>query len=391
MRWIWIPSVGVLLACHAVGHTTQSPQPGDPQQAPTVLDTPVDFSGSRGATIDPAQLDEIRIGLFAPTDSGNPVGGPMYRAAQLAVEQVNANGGFAGVPLRIVTRWDDDPWRGGAKQMIKLVYADSVWAVIGSVSGDATHIAEQVIAKAWLPLLSPVSADPTLTYIRIPWMFRLPPNDQAQAETIVSDGLQELSLEKVGLITSVDHDGRIFAEEMLDQMHAVEAPPAFHLELSPTNVDLAEIVRRARSFDPDGIVVRMPLVATFSLLDELQSGGVSIPVLLPWIPGVQLSDLTKHYGGEILYVQPFSGADNPGYSAFARAYMQRFGAEPTPSAAYTYDAVNLLVQALTEGGINRAALRDAIANSSGYRGAAGTIAWDNAGGNQGRPVLVRRR
>ncbi len=391
MRWIWIPSVGVLLACQAVGHTTQSPQPGDLQRPPTVLDTPVDFSGSRGATIDPAQLDEIRIGLFAPTDSGNPVGGPMYRAAQLAVEQVNANGGFAGIPLRIVTRWDDDPWRGGAKQMIKLVYADSVWAVIGSVSGDATHIAEQVIAKAWLPLLSPVSADPTLTYIRIPWMFRLPPNDQAQAETIVSDGLQELSLEKVGLITSVDHDGRIFAEEMLDQMHAVEAPPAFHLQLSPTNVDLAEIVRRARSFDPDGIVVRMPLVATFSLLDELQSGGVSIPVLLPWIPGVQLSDLTKHYGGEILYVQPFSGADNPGYSAFARAYMQRFGAEPTPSAAYTYDAVNLLVQALTEGGINRAALRDAIANSSGYRGAAGTIAWDNAGGNQGRPVLVRRR
>ncbi len=283
------------------------------------MDTPVDFSGSRGATIDPAQLDEIRIGLFAPTDSGHPIGGPMYRAAQLAVEQVNANGGFAGIPLRIVTRWDDDPWRGGAKQMIKLVYADSVWAVIGSVSGDATHIAEQVIAKAWLPLLSPVSADPTLTYIRIPWMFRLPPNDQAQAETIVSDGLQELSLEQVGLITSVDHDGRIFAEEMLDQMYAVEAPPAFHLELSPTNVDLAEIVRRARSFDPDGIVVRMPLVATFSLLDELQSGGVSIAVLLPWIPGVQLSDLAKRYGGEILYVQPFSGADNPGYAAFARA------------------------------------------------------------------------
>ena len=391
MRWIWIPSVGVLLACHAVGHTTQSPQPGDPQQAPTVMDTPVDFSGSRGATIDPAQLDEIRIGLFAPTDSSHPVGGQMYRAAQLAVEQVNASGRFGGVPLRIVTRWDDDPWRGGSKQMIKLVYEDSVWAVIGSVNGEATHIAEQVITKAWLSLVSPVSADPTLTYIRIPWMFRLPPNDQAQAETIVSDGLQELSLAKVGLITSTDHDGRIFAEEMLDQMHAVEAPPVFHLELSPTNVDLAEIVRRALSFDPDGIVVRMPLVATFSLLDELQSGGVSIPVLLPWIPGLQLSDLAKRYGGEILYVQPFSGADNPGYAAFARAYMQRFGVEPTPSAAYTYDAVNLVVRALTEGGINRAALRDAIANSSGYRGATGTIVWDNAGGNQGRPVLVRRR
>jgi ABC-type branched-subunit amino acid transport system substrate-binding protein len=386
MRRLWIPSVGFLFACHAAGHTTRSPEPDDQRQVPSVLDTPVDFSGSRGATLDPTKLSEIRIGLFAPTDENHPVGSSMYKAAQLAVEQVNDRGGLAGVPLRIVTRWDSDPWRGGSKQMIKLVYEDSVWAVIGSVSGEGTHIAEQVITKAWLPLLSPVSADPTLTYIRIPWMFRLPPNDQAQAEVLVRDGLQALSLEKVGLITSTDHDGRVFAEEILDEMHSNVGAPVFHFELSLANIDIEEIALRVQSFRPEGVIVRLPAAATFALLRRLRQHGVSVPVLLPWIPGVRLSELTQHYDGDIRYVLPFSDVANSRYPQFAKDYNSRYGVDPTPSAAYTYDAVNLIVRSLELSGLSRSGLRDAIAGRD-YQGVTGRITWDNAGGNKGRPIL----
>jgi branched-chain amino acid transport system substrate-binding protein len=385
MRWIWTPCAWLFVACNAVSPSTQTPEPEDREPVPTVLDTPVDFSGSRGATTDPAQLHEIRIGLFAPTENDHPVGAPMYRAAQLAIEQINANGGFRGVPLRIMTRWDNDPWRGGSKQMIKLVYEDSVWAAIGSVDGTATHIAEQVIAKAWVPLLSPVSADPTLTYVRIPWMFRLPPDDQAQAETIVSDGLQVMSLNKVGLITSTDHDGRVFAEEMLDQMQAGRVPPVFHFEVSPASNDMDEIARRALSFSPEGIVLRLSSPMTLALLDRLRR-DVSLSVFLPWTPGLLQQDLEGSYNGRILCVQPFSPSD-PGHSRFAAEYRIRYGVNPTPGAAYTYDAVYLIARSLEQSGLNRAKLRDAIAAVGSYTGVTGAIRWDNAGGNEARPVL----
>jgi len=387
MRWMWTPYVLLFVACNAAGPTTQSPEPED-RPVPTVLDTPVDFSGSRGPTTDPTQLDEIRIGLFAPTDNDDPVGVPMYRAAQLAIERINANGGFRHVPFRIVTRWDNDPWRGGSKQMIKLVYEDSVWAVIGSVDGTATHIAEQVITKAWLPLLSPVSADPTLTYIRIPWMFRLPPDDHAQSETIARGGLRELALRKVGLITATDHDGRIFAEDMIDQMQAAEVPPVFHFQVSLATIDFDEIVSRAQSFDPDGIVLRLPPVATLTLLDRLRDAGVAVPLLLPWIPGLRRQDLHGRYDGQVLCVEPFPDLNSPSYVRFAAAYRDRYGEEPTPSAAYTYDAVNLIVRSLEESGLNRPKLRDVVSGSSGYTGVTGTVRWDNAGGNEARPVLT---
>ncbi|KPJ94296.1 MAG: hypothetical protein AMS18_03940 [Gemmatimonas sp. SG8_17] len=390
MRWIWITSVAVFFACQTLGHTPQYRGTTTPNRQPTVLDTPVEFSGWRGATTDPTRLDEIRIGLFAPVGGDDPVGTAMYEAAQLAIEEVNAIGGFAGVPLRLMTRWDDDPWRGGSKQMIKLVYEDSVWAVIGSVSGEATHIAEQVITKAWVPLLSPASADPTLTFIRIPWMFRLPPDDEAQAEIIFADGLREFALTNVGLITSTDHDGRIFAEQMLDRLNVAAAPPVFHFQLPANTIDYDDIVLRGKSFDPDAVVIRVPPSETLALLDQMRRNGVTIPVLIPWVPGLRHADLETHYGNAVFSVQPFSSFKGSRHSVFVKAYRDRYGHDPTPTGAYTYDAVNLIVRSLNKSGLNRSKMRDAIVGSSGYEGVSGAIRWDNAGGNKAQPSLVGR-
>jgi branched-chain amino acid transport system substrate-binding protein len=163
--------------------------------------------------------------------------------------------------------------------------------------------------------------------------------------------------------------------------------PAFHFEIAP-NGDLAALAARALSFQPGAVIVRVPLSGMPDLLDQLSGTGMRVPLLVPWIPGLAPSALTSHYGGDILAVRPFPELNNPAYAAFGRAYRARYGSESTPSAAYGYDAVNLLVGALETSGLNRAALRDAIAARSGFVGATGTIAWDNAGGNRAEPVLL---
>ena len=359
----------------------QADMPSPALLPPGVLDTPVEFDGWRGTTVSPAGLTEVRIGLFAP-DSGGA-----FKGASLAVEQVNATGGLHGTPLRIVARWSDNPWSGGAREMVRLVYGDSVWAVLGSVDGNVTHIAEQVVTKAWLPLLATGSADPTLTYIRIPWIFRLPPDDEAQAEVLVRDGVIARSLSHVGLITSTDHDGRTFAKSLLERLRSQDVTPAFHLQLAP-NGDVGAIVPRVRAFSPGAIIVRLPPSLLPALLDQLSGAGLRVPVLLPWIPQLSPSALASHYAGDVLAIQPFGEADNAAYAAFDRAYRARYGCDPTPVAAYSFDAVHLLVHALEASGLNRPALRDAIAAATGFIGAAGTITWDNAGGNRAEPVLL---
>ena len=393
MRLHWVPFLTILVACQTTNPTAQSSVSNEPQPVPSVLDTPVEFAGPESSRANPAALGEIRIGLFAPTSPEHLVGRSMFDGAKLAIEQFNASGSFNGVPLRLKRRWDDDPWRGGSKEMIKLVYEDSVLAVIGSVDGAATHIAEQVVTKAWLPLLSPVSADPTLTYIRIPWMFRLPPDDEEQATVLLRDGIVANSLLNVGLITSTDHDGRIFGGEMSERMSAASAPPAFHLRVSPSDFDFEATVERIISFGPGAVVARLPARAMAGLLDSFEADALEVPVLIPWVPGLQPSDLMGRYSGPIFYLSPFSDIENRQYEVFSRAYSERFGRAPTPSAAYTYDAVNLLIRSVrlvVEGGdvgLTRTALRDGLADLDGHVGVTGPVSWDNAGGNQTEPVL----
>ena len=70
---------------------------------------------------------QIPVGYFGPADPDHPVGGALWRGAQLAVEQVNQTGGYRGTPYKLVPAWDENPWSGGASVVVRLAYQEEVW------------------------------------------------------------------------------------------------------------------------------------------------------------------------------------------------------------------------------------------------------------------------
>jgi branched-chain amino acid transport system substrate-binding protein len=351
-----------------------------------VLDQPAEFSGPKGINPNDALLNEVRIGLFLPRDSLNNGGQSLLNAATLAIDELNFTGGYKGIPYRLINRWSSDPWGAGSKEMIKLVYQDSVLAVIGSINGIETHIAEQIATKAWLPLLSPISADPTLTYIRIPWIFRLPPEYKAQSEVLVREGVKLGKMEKIGLITANNHDGRIFAEDLNDVLSKNQIWPIFHFEVSRTDFEDYTIVQRILSFNPYSIIICLSKENILKLLSELENHTPKIDIFIPWIPGLDYDEITNYYRGKMHYIEPFQRSANPEYEKFASKYYSRYGSKPTFGAAYTYDAAYILAGALQKSGLNRARLREYISMMENFHGVTGNISWDNGGGNKAQPI-----
>jgi ABC-type branched-subunit amino acid transport system substrate-binding protein len=374
LLWLFI------LMCWITGLPAQNNSDSSIQDNPVgILDTPAYFSGPENAVLNSADHDAVKIGLFMPLAGNEPV----INAAHLAVTHLNRSGGYRGIPFSVIRRWATDPWGAGSLEMIRLIYEDRVHAVIGSVDGAATHVAEQIVNKAWVPLLSPISADPTLNYINIPWIFRLPPGFKTQAELLVKDGIDELQLKKIGLITSNDHDGRIFADDMLDILKLHRLNPVFHFELPPENLNTSLIINRVRQFSPQGLITHLPPRQMACLLAALNSEFPQIYVFCPWIPGFD----PHEYGDNVKYISPFDSANNDAYTVFKKEYMNTFGKVPTAGAAYTYDAFHLLAYAFEAGGLSRKALPDAIAHKIDYCGVTGRFNWDNGGGNRGNPVL----
>jgi len=361
-----------------------------PIQAPyrKMLDKPLRYTGPESMSAVVSELDEIRIGLFAPGDPGNLVVREMIRGASLAVEEANRVGGYKGKPFRIVHRRVSDPWAAGSKAMIDLVYKDRVWAVVGGPSSDTTHIAEQVCTKARVPLLSPVSSDPSLTHIRIPWIFRLPPDLQIQAECLLSHPGVFEPKKRVGLLTSTDLEGRLAAIELKKAMEAKHIPPIFHFTVDPNSVDIPQIVSRIQSFNPDGLVLRLPAERLIELVLMFEQKKVSVDLFIPWIPELSGDPSFQTHKGNITQVLPYIPKNDYGPSiSFQKLYERCFSNSPTPCTMFTYDAVKMIVQGIETVGLSRVGLRNAIAEMSGFEGAAGLYHWDNGGGSTMVPFV----
>ena len=346
-----------------------------------MLDDPVAFSGTE-SLYSTGEEAEYCIGVFAPEDHD------LVRGVELAVDQANAAGGVNGKSVRIVRRWADDPWGAGSKEVIRMVFEDRVWAVIGGPDGETTHVAQQVATKAHLPLIAPVSSDPSLTHTRVPWIFRLPPDDAAQAGMLVKDGLVPQGLEAVGVLVSADHDGRTFAAEIKAAMEQDEMPPVFELAVDRDLHDPGSLADRVKSFAPDGLVMRLQPDAARRMLTALRSVGVDCPIFLPWIPGLRLGEFPPSYAGPIIDIAPFKPPQQCGpYLKLMRAGIRRHGARPTAATVYGFDAANLLIEALRRHAGGRADLQQQLTKLSGYWGASGPVRWDNGGGNTAPPVL----
>jgi ABC-type branched-subunit amino acid transport system substrate-binding protein len=361
-------------------------------QAPykRMLDDPRAFNGPVGSVIDPSSLNSILIGLFAPFDQGDPAADDLYGGVKLAIEQANIEGGYQGVEFSLVRRWAGSPWAAGSKEVIRLVYGDRVWAIIGSRDG-ASHIAQQVAAKAYVPVIAPLSSASSLTHTGVPWIFRLPPDDRIQARLLVKDGIVNKHLNRVGLVSGTDQNSRAAAGEMEQELNRQNIPPVFHFKVSPGLLDFQAIAERIRGFHPDVLTlcIRAPVVPR--LLKALQCNGIVCPVSMPWTPGVDVKKLQVVYRGPIYMVEPFQPPVQVKaggiYQRFSRDFEKRFGVFPTSSAAYAYDAARMIILSIRSKGLNRPGIRLGLEELAGYEGVSGTIKWDNGGGNPGNPVI----
>jgi len=178
----------------------------------------------------PPAVAEVRLGYFGPSDASDPEGGDLWCAAQMAIEEANRGGGLDGKPFRLVPAWSGNPWQSGVADLTRGVYRDEVWAIIGGPDGPSTHLAEQVVAKARVPLLSPIASDKTVNLANVPWMFSLAPGDHLQAPVLADAIAARIGRGPLVVASADDHDSRLFTAELRKALDARRIAPRYQFE-----------------------------------------------------------------------------------------------------------------------------------------------------------------
>lgn len=317
--------------------------------------------------------EPVRLGLLVP---GGDLGLAARRGAAMAVEAANRDGGFRGRPFELVVRSVEGPWGSGSSEITALVFEESVWAILGPLHGRSAHLAEQVVAKGHVALVSPWASDPTLTQANVPWFFRCVPDDRQQAAALVHEILVVQHLDRVMAVVADSYDARVAADAF-----AAEAGPSklVRRPLPETVEDLDSLLTRLEDEEIQGIVLfgqgsatgefmltfrarRLPqrLFATLSSADLALRGS-------------KRSDLE-----ELVVVAPGHWVTAEG-RAFERAFRTAYDHAPAAVSAYAYDGLMVIVEAVRRAGLDRQRIRDALADIDYGRGVTGRVRFDDRG------------
>jgi branched-chain amino acid transport system substrate-binding protein len=331
---------------------------------------------------EPANLREVLIGYFGPSNPAHPEGGDIWRAVSLAIEEANAAGGYRGLPFRVIPAWSENPWGTGVSQVARLAYYDKVWAIIGGIDGPSTHLAEQVVAKALLTLISPASTDKTVNLAGVPWMFSALPGDQLAAP-VVGEALLARR-EPFVILAATDHDSHMFLVELRKFLATKGTGPIFEYEFKSGTRDFSELAERAAQSRAGAVVLVAGSLDSGRLLATLREKGFAGRVLGgPWMGRrAFLAAAGSNSEGVLI---PLLDDPATGFQGFAAKFQSHFHVFPDFAAAQAYDATRLLITAIRKAGLNRARIRDALWGLSPWEGVSGTIKWDPLGQNV-RPV-----
>lgn len=332
----------------------------------------------------PARTDvnEVMIGYFGPN------AGDMWCAAQMVIEQANKAGGYNGLPFRLVSAWSDSPWTAGAAHVVRMAYVDKVWAIIGGIDGPSTHLAEQVVTKARLTLINPVSSDKSINLANVPWMFSCTPADHILAPVLaksVATLLHPIKTE-FALVSAIDHDSHLFTVELLKFLIPYQVSPANKFEFDPTQKNYNELVSTIISTTPDVLVLIAGPQQSAQIVAAIREKGFTGPIFGgPSMGRRSFCQEAKDAAEGVIFPLLYCPSSQAEPNDFDSKFLRQFGTCPDYTTAYTYDAVNLLIAAIRQAGLNRARIRDAVRNLSPYKGVTGSINWDGLGSNC-RPV-----
>ncbi len=363
------------------------------------------FYGDGREAADPVGLPSVRIGVLGPGKTRE--GLHLRTAVQIALDEANRRGGYPqfiqpemsvgvppsaeaqaqAIPYEMVFREDDGPWGVAARQVVSLAYEDKVWAIIGGLDGMNTHVAELVVSKAWVPVITPTATDSSISYANVPWVFRAAPADSRQADALLAYAARRGCRHLVVLseINREAHAGYLRFSESAARSHA---QVDLHLEYNSFAPE--EVVPRLSSTQIDAVIVWGRPQPALRLIAALRRAGITAPVL--GSADLATTEVAGRWAelGEVVVSSLCDLADtnSEAAAAFASKFKKATGDPPSAIAMYSYDVARLVVSAIERGGLNRARIRDRISETS-FAGLTGNISFNMLGGNDSKPVLLQ--
>lgn len=354
---------------------------------------PIQFYGAGREKLPPSDLKEVRIGFLGPLEGSviQTLGKQMLQGAMLSIEEANKKGGYKGLPYKLMIHNDVGLWGAAANEVVKMD-DEKVWAWLGTIDDNNSHIAIRATLKLEIPNMNTGDPDPTFTETNIPWVIRNIPDDRQSGYVLVDRIFKTDKHSRVAVMRANNRYGRVGILHFSRSATRIGFPIIIEERFSDGETDFKERLERIKKTSPDAIVLWGNAKESALILKQIRELGMQQPVYGSdrMVNPEFLSIAGTLAEGIVTTCQYNPDSDDPKLKTFKSDYQKRFGMEPDVFAAHAYDGMNILIEAIQKVGLNRVLIRDILLDLKtfqGYQGVTGKLILD-ATWNNIRPVFM---
>ena len=329
--------------------------------------------------------------IFAKTGIAVTHNTPHVQVVELAVEEINNQGGLLGRPVELLVL-DNKSSPIGSSLAAKKAVQLQVTAVIGA--GWSSHSLQMapVLQQAKIPMITGSSTNPKITRIG-DYIFRTCFIDSFQAPAMAQFAFTELGARTAIVLEIINEEYSLtLAEFFVSSFQQYGGKVILKESYENDAVDFANLLKEVKRLQPD--VVYVPGYARDSGLLIKQAVSMGIRTTFLGADG-WAGPLIYDIGGNALEGNYYSAhwhhdVSFPQSIHMKKMYYQKYKSKiPSINAPLSYDAVMLLADAINRAGtFDRARIRQALAETKGFQGATGTITFDEHGDPLNKPVII---
>ena len=344
-----------------------------------------------------AQEQIVIGGNFELSGGAAAYGSVMAKALELAVELRNAEGDVLdGYQLATTILDNKSDLTESSSVATRLTSDDKLVGIIGAATTGASQAEIPVITEAGVPAVLPAATGDGITLANdgsvLEYLFRVCFADAYQGTAGASYAFNELGAKKVAILSDQATDySQGLANAFKEQFEALGGEIVANESYQSGDSDFSATLTTLLTQDFYVLYIPGYYTEVGLIIKQAREFGLTQPIVGG--DGLASDTLVELAGqanvNDVYYTAHFSpNSEEEDVQNFLKAYKEKFDQEADSFAALSFDASNLLIDAIERAGsADRAAVTKAIAETQDFDGVTGTFSIDDQH-NPVKPVTM---
>lgn len=338
--------------------------------------------------------DTVKVGLnFELSGPTADYGTKERNGAAIAIEQFNAR---EDKPFTVEGVEIDN--KGEPAEAVtattKLIEQDQVAGVVGPATSGCSIATFDFATAKQVPAVAPSATQVGATLkpdgSAYEFAWRVCFEDSFQGKGMAEYAFNTLGIKKVVIINEVSDYGNGVSAAFKEKFVELGGEVLDETQYQSGDKDFASFVTKIKDLDFDGIYVAGYYNEAAQIVKAIKAEGIDKPII--GADGFDSQDFIDQVDAKtannIFYTTAYTAIDpSEELTKFIADYNAKYGEDPSMFAALSYDATNLLLQALETSGKTGADLNEAIKNIE-FSGITGSFSFDQTTHTPEKNVLV---